>query len=96
MAQADTTFQPGKILHDSIVGAFRSQGRTMQRWCAENGVNVQIARQSTHGQSQGPKGTELLSRMIEAAGVDLVGASYRYRMLAEVEKLAPQPTAAAA
>ncbi len=88
MAQTELIFQPGVILHDSIVGAFRASGRSFGAYCTQNGICGQTARQATFGQQAGPKGAALLLRIIEAAGPDLVMASYKYRMAQEAAKLA--------
>ena len=37
MSKESPQFQPGAILHDAIVGAFRSRGLGFEAWCASNG-----------------------------------------------------------
>lgn len=81
-------FQPGSILHEVIVGAFRAKGTSFDAWCTQNGVNRSTARLATYGQSGGERGKELLHSMIEDAGETVVEAAYRKRMLMEAEKLA--------
>ncbi len=81
-------FQPGTILHEVIVGAFRAKGTSFRAWCDQNGVNYSTARLATFGQSGGERGKALLHAMIEDAGVTVVEAAYRRRMLMEAEKLA--------
>lgn len=76
----DLPYQPGAILHEAIVGAFRASGKGFEAWCAENNVAPTSARHATFGQSRGPKGTALLVRIIEAAGPDVVRAAYLARM----------------
>ncbi|WP_102226835.1 hypothetical protein [Acidimangrovimonas sediminis] len=80
MTENAIKFQPGAILHDAIVGAFRAQGRGFDIWCAENGVSSSNARNATFGQSRGPKGRALLARIIDAAGRDFVMAAYAKRL----------------
>ncbi len=38
MAEKSFPFQPGVMLHEAIVGAFRATGGSFEVWCAENGV----------------------------------------------------------
>jgi len=73
-------FQPGAILHDAIVGTFHAHGRSFEGWCKENGVTASNARNATFGQSRGPKGRELLARLIEAAGEDFLRLAYSKRI----------------
>jgi hypothetical protein len=87
MTQSTTVFQPGSILHESIVGAFRAKGMNLNLWCTENGVGFQAARQVTFGLMRGVKGNALLAEMIEAAGIDTVAMTYRFRMRDEAAKL---------
>ncbi|MDN5785710.1 hypothetical protein [Pseudorhodobacter sp.] len=80
----EITYQPGAILHEAIVGAFRASGKGFEAWCAENKVPPNSARHATFGQSRGPKGKALLAKMIAAAGADIVRAAYMTRMKAHV------------
>lgn len=75
-----TQFQPGVVLHEAIIGAFKARGLGFQSWCDANGINSSVARNATFGQSRGEKGKELLSRIIEAAGPDWVRRAYEERM----------------
>ena len=83
----ERTFQPGTILHEVIVGAFRAKGTSFDAWCSQNGVHRSTARLATYGQSGGARGKELLNAMIEDAGPTVVEAAYRKRILMEAEKL---------
>jgi len=87
MGAQDFPFQPGAILHDAVVGAFRASGSGFEAWCAENGVNPSVARNATFGMSQGPKGRALLARMINAAGVEVVRTAYIARLRAHVSDI---------
>ncbi len=87
MAKESNKFQPGAILHDAIIGAFRSRGLGFEAWCHEHGVHPASARNATFGQAKGPKGRALLARMIEAAGEDIVEAAYRSRLAQHVSSL---------
>lgn len=86
MAELSYPYQPGAILHDAIMGAFRTHGSSFEAWLNENGVKPVIARNATFGLTQGPKGTELLSRLIEGAGADLVRAGYMSRLYRHLEE----------
>lgn len=77
-------YQPGAILHDAIVGAFRSRGEGFDTWCAVNKVSPSTARNVTYGQSKGPKGRALLERMITEAGPEIVRAAYLARIKSHV------------
>lgn len=73
-------FQPGAILHEVIVGAFRARGLTFEGWCQKNGITPANGRSATFGQSRGAIGRKNLDRIIEAAGRDFVGDAYRRRL----------------
>jgi hypothetical protein len=73
-------FQPGAILHEVIVGAFRARGLTFEGWCQQNGITPANGRNATFGQSRGATGRRNLDRIIEAAGRDFVGDAYRRRL----------------
>lgn len=87
MTDRKINFQPGAVLHDAIIGAFRAHGGSFERWCRENGVLPTVARQATFGQSRGPNGTRLLALLIEAAGPEIVRQVYEKRVLAHAEAL---------
>lgn len=72
--------QPGAILHEVIVGCFKSSGTSFDAWCRENGVNSSTAKTATYGQSGGNKGRAILARMINAAGREQVELAYRTRI----------------
>ncbi len=59
--------RPGAILHEGIVGTLRSAGTSFEDWCKRHGVHTSIARQATYGQMGGPRGQDLLERMIMEA-----------------------------
>lgn len=80
-------FQPGAMLHDAIIGAFRASGGSFEVWCAENGVSPTNARNATYGMMKGPKGRALLAQLIAAAGPDVVQAGYMARFKAHSEDL---------
>ena len=87
MTQQKFNFQPGAILHEAIIGAFRANGSNFDQWCHANKVKPTSARQATFGQSRGPNGQDLLARMIDAAGPDFVRHVYETRMLAHASEL---------
>lgn len=83
----DIPYQPGAILHEAIVGAFKASGAGFETWCAENRVTPSAARSATFGQSRGPKGRALLARMIAEAGPEVVRAAYLARLKSHVSAL---------
>lgn len=80
MSEDQFPFQPGAMLHDAIMGAFRAQGSSFERWLVEEGIPPATARGATYGQSKGPKGKALLARFIAAAGPDVVRTLYIDRL----------------
>ncbi len=93
MPKKTKTYQPGAILHEVIVGAFRSAGTSFEAWCKENDVHPSTARQATYGQSGGVRGGSLLRRIIESAGEDLVAAGYAKRVVAEADRVSGRAAA---
>lgn len=73
-------FQPGALLHEAIIGAFRANGDNFNEWCKRNGITPSVARNATFGQSRGPNGTAMLGRLIDAAGADFVERAYARRL----------------
>lgn len=88
MTFQNNLFQPGAILHEVIAGALRAKGSTFQEWCKNNGLSITAARNVTFGQSAGPRSRDVLDRLINDAGREVVAVSYRARMDAEAAKLA--------
>jgi hypothetical protein len=82
MSRNKLEFQPGAILHEVVVGAFRARGSTFEGWCKENGLTPTNGRNATFGQSRGEIGRANLDRIIEAAGRDFIRDAY-YRRLSE-------------
>lgn len=80
MSVKNKMFQPGAVLHEVIVGAFRSAGTGFEAWCKENSIHPSTARMATYGQSGGDKGQVLLNQIIDAAGRDVVALSYKARI----------------
>ena len=87
MTDTPRDFQPGHILHNVVIGAFRARGTTFQEWCSANGISQANARNCTYGQSSGPKGRTLLGRIVDAAGRDTVNMLYSERMQAEAKRV---------
>lgn len=87
MPMKEKMFQPGAILHEVIVGVFRSAGTSFEAWCKTNQVHPSTARTATYGQSGGNQGRALLDRIIDAAGRDLVRSAYSKRMIGEAARL---------
>lgn len=80
MTEITFPFQPGAMLHDAIVGAFRASGGSFEVWVVENGIRATAARNATLGMAKGPKGRALLARLIAAAGPEVVKAGYLARL----------------
>jgi len=80
MAPRTIEFQPGAILHEVIVGAFRARGLTFEGWCHQNGMSTANGRNATFGQSRGKIGKFNLDRIIDAAGREFVADAYRRRI----------------
>ncbi|MFI0477435.1 hypothetical protein [Paracoccus jiaweipingae] len=87
MTQHEYNFQPGAVLHAAIIGAFRANGSSFERWCKDNGVLPTVGRQATFGQSRGPNGQDILARMIEAAGPDFIRHVYERRLLDHADEV---------
>jgi len=81
MSRNQPEFQPGALLHEVIVGAFRARGLTFEGWCKENGLTPMNGRNATFGQSRGEIGRANLDRIIDAAGRDFVRDAYRRRLV---------------
>lgn len=73
-------FQPGALLHEAIIGAFRANGDNFDAWCKRNGITPSVARNATFGQSRGPAGKALLARLVEGADYDFVSRAYAKRL----------------
>lgn len=87
MTQKTPEFQPGSILHEVIVGAFRASGTSFDVWCQENGLTPSNGRNATFGQSRGPVGRKNLEKILDAAGRDFVRAAYLRRIEAHHAQL---------
>ena len=89
MSEESFPFQPGAMLHDAIMGAFKAQGGSFEVWLSEQGIPPATARGATYGQSKGPKGRATLARIIAAAGPNVVRTLYLDRLgrhVADVKK----------
>ena len=87
MKEKTIRYQPGVILHDAIVGAFKAGGGSFEAWCKEQGVYSTNARNATYGIMKGPRGKELLAQLIEAAGPEVVEAGYLARFKRHADEL---------
>lgn len=86
MSRKPPEFQPGAILHEVIVGAFRARGLTFEGWCKENGLTATNGRNATFGQSRGRTGQRNLERIIDAAGRDFIRDAYQRRVREHAEQ----------
>ena len=73
-------FQPGTILYEVILGAFKASGISFEVWCRENDVNPAAARSALKGFSSGTQGQAVISKLIEGAGTEVVAVAYRARI----------------
>lgn len=73
-------FQPGAILHEAIIGGFRANGDNFNDWCRRHKITPAVARNATFGQSRGPSGQALLTRLIEGADPEFVERVYNKRL----------------
>lgn len=90
MTDANAKFQPGAILHETLVGAFRANGDNFNAWCRREGLKPEVVRNATFGQSRGPVGQAMLARMIDAAGRDFVERAYARRLAEHAAEFAAQ------
>lgn len=88
MSRNQPEFQPGAILHEVIVGAFRARGMTFDHWCKENGLTPSNGRNATFGQSRGETGQANLERIIDAAGREFVRDAYARRIAEHARQVA--------
>ena len=84
MSEKAVRFQPGEILHDAILGAFRASGRSFESWCKDKGMAPGGGRGVTHGTMKGPKAKALLSQMIADAGPEVIEVGYLTRLRAHL------------
>jgi len=52
-----------------VKAGFIMQGTTLHAWCLQNGIAPQNAGKALKGDWKGPKATLLVSRILDAAGV---------------------------
>lgn len=87
MSRTIPEFQPGAILHEVVVGAFRARGLTFEGWCKDNGLTPANGRNATFGQSRGDVGRRHLRMIIDAAGRDFVRDAYLRRIAEHYEQI---------
>lgn len=87
MSRKFPEFQPGAILHEVIVGAFRARGLTFEGWLKDNGLTPSNGRNATFGQSRGDTGRANLERIIDAAGRDFVRDAYVRRLMEHARQI---------
>lgn len=87
MSRKPPEFQPGLILLDVLVGAFRANGTTFEAWCKRNGHSTMNVRNAALGASRSELARDLLAQAIEAAGRDFVVATYRRRIADHYEQI---------
>lgn len=80
MSRKPPEYQPGLILLDALVGAFRAHGTTFEAWCRETKVPPMTLRIAALGGSQSETSRRYLERAIDAAGRDFVLKVYRSRL----------------
>ncbi len=80
MARKPPEFQPGLILLDVLVGAFRARGTSFESWCKSKGYSSMNLRNATLGGSRTPHALMMLDEALDAAGRDFVLSVYRDRV----------------
>jgi len=80
MADSPFRYQPGAMLHDAIMGAFRASGTNFEDWCRDQNVMPSTARNVTYGQMKGPKGKAMLAKLIADAGEEVIRVGYETRL----------------
>lgn len=80
-------FQPGRLLYQVIVAAFRVHGSTFTEWCKANDVSHSSARATCYGQMSSPAGRRWLSKIVEAAGRQTVEHLYVVRVREGVRRV---------
>lgn len=73
-------FQPGTILYEVILGAFKASGISFEEWCRANDVNPAAARSALKGFSTGTQGQAVIRKLVEGAGAEVVKVAYRIRI----------------
>ncbi len=64
-----TELAPSLELHLKVRTAFVGKGMSLRRWCLQNGIKPQNARDALIGRWNGPKGKALRAQIIRASGV---------------------------
>jgi len=65
-----TTPAPSLDLVRQVRAGFTLQGTSLKRWCRENGIRFNNARDALIGSWNGPKGKAVRTRIVRAAKVD--------------------------
>mgnify|MGYP003674379524 CR=1 FL=1 len=73
-------FQPGRILYEVILGAFKASGTSFEQWCRDNDVSAVAARSALKGFSTGTQGQAIIEKLVEGAGREVVTVAYRLRI----------------
>lgn len=60
---------PGLDLYHQVRGAFVAQGTSLNRWCQEQRIRRENARDSLTGSWNGPKGKALRERLVAESGL---------------------------
>lgn len=58
-------FQPGIILDEVILGAFKASGISFDEWCRANDVNPAAARSALKGFSTGTQGQAVIGKLVD-------------------------------
>ncbi|MGV6840016.1 MAG: hypothetical protein ACWA40_07450 [Planktomarina sp.] len=80
MTNKPLPYEPGVILHDAIIGAFRARGETLLGWCKAHGIDQRYVKTATTGLSCGPRAVELVEQLVEGAGAEAVHWNYKNRL----------------
>lgn len=87
MTQQMPEFQPGAILHEVLLGAFRARGTSLAQWCREKGYATANVYSATLGRGGGKAARRYLAEAIAAAGREFVRDAYVRRIAEHYEQI---------
>lgn len=87
MTQQMPEFQPGAILYEVLLGAFRARGTSLARWCREKGYATANVCNATLGRGGGKAARRYLAEAIAAAGREFVRDAYVRRIAEHYEQI---------
>lgn len=85
MANKHLTPSPGEWLHQAVMGALKGRGIKFEVWCKGAGISSSVARSYTYGLNAGPRSKDMLDKLIDDAGREVVLALYKHRLTEEAK-----------